>query len=174
MIDTDRLFAKTREIPIFSPLTDEELQSLLLQCQIALYLKDKVIFRESALGDSMMVVLQGSVSLRCSPEQGVTVEVAQLGEGAILGEMAVIDPAPRAATAVATSNAVLLVMQKEVLDRLLTSDHPLASKVMRQVLLLLAARFRTMEDRIEQLFVSRIGERPAGSPAAAWAIAPME
>ncbi len=174
MIETEEIFERARSLPLFASLSEAELQAVLLQCQIALYLERKIIFREGALGDSMMVVLQGEISLRCAAEDGVTVEVATLGQGAVLGEMAVIDPAPRAATAVAASNAVLLIMQKDTLDQLIDTDHPAAPKVLRQVLLLLAGRFRTMEDRIEELFDARLETLPPGSLEAAWNIAPAE
>lgn len=174
MIETDQIFERARSLPLFASLSEAELQAVLLQCQIALYLENKIIFREGAHGDGLMVVLQGDISLRCAAEDGVTVEVATLGEGAVLGEMAVIDPAPRAATAVASSNTVLLIMQKEILDQLIASDHPAASKVLQQVLQLLAVRFRTMEDRIEELFESRLGASQPGTPQAAWNLVPGE
>ena len=170
MIETEQIFARARAIPLFSSLSDNELHAVLLQCQIALYLENKVIFREGALGDSLMVVLQGDISLRCAADDGVTVEVATLGEGAVLGEMAVIDPAPRAAAAVASTNTVLIVMQKDTLDQLIATDHPAASKVLQQVLQLLAQRFRTMEDRIEELFTSRLQALQPATPQAAWNI----
>jgi CRP-like cAMP-binding protein len=173
MIDTEVLFSKASQIGLFASLTDQELRELLLECQIALFLKGKTIFREGALGDSLMVLLQGCISLRCSPEPGVSVELATLEEGAVLGEMAVIDPAPRAATAVAVTNAVLLIMAKDSLDRMISAEHPGASKVLRQVLLLLAGRFRAMEDRIGDLFTSRIGQQTSGAQAA-WHLAPRE
>jgi CRP-like cAMP-binding protein len=174
MIETEQIFERARAVPLFSSLSEAELQAILLQCQIALYLEGRIVFREGALGDSMMVVLQGELSLRCAAEDGVTVEVARLGEGAVLGEMAVIDPAPRAATVVATRNAVLLIMQKDTLDQLIDTDHPAAPKVLRQVLLLLAGRFRTMEDRIEELFESRLDAVQPTTPQDAWNLAPGE
>ncbi len=174
MIETEQIFARARTIPLFASLSDGELHAVLLQCQIALYLENKVIFREGALGDALMVVLQGDISLRCAAEDGVTVEVATLSEGAVLGEMAVIDPAPRAATAIAATNSVLIVMQKDTLDQLIATDHPAASKVLQQVLQLLARRFRTMEDRIEELFNSRLQVLQPATRRTAWSIAPGE
>ncbi len=174
MIETEQIFERARALPLFTSLSEAELQAVLLQCQIALYLEGRIIFREGAHGDAMMVVLQGDISLRCAAEDGVTVEVATLGEGAVLGEMAVIDPAPRAAAAVASSNTVLLIMQKDTLDQLIATDHPAASKVLRQILLLLAARFRTMEDRTEELFEARLEAGQPNSPQAAWNLAPGE
>ena len=173
MIDTEVLIAKASRIGLFSPLTERELRELLLECQIALFLKGKTIFREGAMGDSLMVLLQGSISLRSSSEPGVSVELATLEEGAVLGEMAVIDPAPRAATAVATADSILLIMAKDSLDRMISAEHPGASKVLRQILLLLAGLFRVMEDRIGDLFASRIGEQVRGAQAA-WHLAPAE
>ena len=174
MIETEQIFDRARGLPLFASLSEAELQSILLQCQIALYLRGRIVFREGAMGDSLMVVLQGAISLRCAAEDGVTVEVATLGEGAVLGEMAVIDPAPRAASAVAAANTVLLIIQKDTLDQLIATDHPAAPKVIHQVLMLLAGRFRTMEDRIEELFESRLGVVEPNTPQAAWNLAPGE
>jgi CRP-like cAMP-binding protein len=174
MIETERIYERARSVPLFSSLSEAELQAILLQCQIALYLQGRIVFREGALGDSLMVVLQGTISLRCAAEEGVTVEVATLEEGAVLGEMAVIDPAPRAATAIAATNAVLLIMQKDTLDQLVATDHPAAPKVLQQLLMLLAARFRTMEDRIEELFESRLDSAQPNTPQDAWNLAPGE
>jgi len=174
MIETEQIFERARALPLFASLSEAELQAVLMQCQIALYLENKIIFREGAHGDSLMVLLEGDISLRCAAEDGVTVEVAVLGQGAVLGEMAVIDPAPRAATAVARSNAVLLIMQKDTLDQLIATDHPAAPKVLQQVLQLLAARFRTMEDRIEELFESRLEVSEPDKAQAAWNLAAGE
>jgi CRP/FNR family cyclic AMP-dependent transcriptional regulator len=174
MIDTEEVLERTRALPLFGSLSDAELHAILLQCQIALYLDGRVIFREGSLGDSMMVVLQGAIGLRCAGEDGVNVQVATLGESAVLGEMAVIDPAPRAATAVAQGSTVLLIIQKDTLDQLLATDHPAATKVLQQVIKLLAMRFRAMETRIHDLFASRLEALAPGSPKAAWDIAPGE
>jgi CRP-like cAMP-binding protein len=174
MIETEQIFERARSLPLFSSLSEAELHAILLQCQIALYLQGRIVFREGALGDSLMVVLQGAINLRCAAEDGVTVEVATLGEGAVLGEMAVIDPAPRAATAAAATNSVLLIMQKDTLDQLIATDHPAAPKVLQQVLQLLGQRFRTMEDRIEALFESRLDAAQPNTPQDAWNLAPGE
>ncbi len=174
MIETEQIFERARSLPLFASLSEAELQAVLLQCQIALYLKGKNIFREGAHGDSLMVVLQGDISLRCAAEDGVTVEVATLGEGAVLGEMALIDPAPRAATAVASDNTLLLIMHKDTLDQLIATDHPAAPKVLQQLLQLLAGRFRTMEDRIGEIFESRLEVHQPGTPQAAWNLVPGE
>ncbi len=174
MIEADQILDRVRSQPLFEELSEEETRRLLMQCQIALYLKGKVIFREGALGDSLMVVLQGDVSLRCEAERGVTVEVATISDGAVLGEMAVIDPAPRAAAAVATSNTVLLIMSKATLDELIASAQPAAAKLLRHILRLLARRFRTMDDRIEELFASRLADLPPPDKQTTWNIAPGE
>jgi CRP/FNR family transcriptional regulator, cyclic AMP receptor protein len=58
----------------------------------------ETIFREGDRGNSMYVVLDGSVTLSAN---GQVVET--LGPGGVLGEVALIDQWPRAATPVAQS-----------------------------------------------------------------------
>ncbi len=59
----------------------------------------KVIFEAGDVGDTMYVVTEGQIEINVG---SVTVEVA--GPGSIVGEMALIDKAPRSATAKARTD----------------------------------------------------------------------
>ncbi len=174
MMNFEEILARVRQMPLFSALSELEARQVLEQCQIALYKKGSRIFREGSMGDSLMIVLQGRVDLTCEADDGVNVELATLQEGAVLGEMAVIDPAVRAATAMAGANTVLLTMQKEILDELLEAEHPAAAKLQRYILRLLAGRFRTIDDRIETLFIARLQDAPPAHPRSLWSLVPGE
>ena len=58
------------------------------------------IFSEGEAGDTMYVVLEGQVDLLV---KGKLVE--EVGPGGVLGEMSLIDSAPRSATAVARTSS---------------------------------------------------------------------
>jgi CRP/FNR family cyclic AMP-dependent transcriptional regulator len=86
----------------------------------------EILFREGDAGDVMFAVVDGEIELT---KDGTVVEV--VGEGGILGELALLDPAPRSATArVRTSARVVPVDQKQF--TFLVQEHPtFALQVMR-------------------------------------------
>ena len=67
-----------------------------------------------------------------------------MGPGACIGEMAIIDPAPRSATVTATSDTELLVIDGSDFEVLLTEVDGLARAVMIQ----LARRLRDADRRL--------------------------
>jgi CRP/FNR family transcriptional regulator, cyclic AMP receptor protein len=60
-----------------------------------------VLFREGDMGDEAFVLLSGDVSV-LRRDGAVDRVVAEEGPGSVIGELAVLDPAPRNATVVAS------------------------------------------------------------------------
>lgn len=99
------------------------------------YEAGETIFREFDMGAEMYVVLEGEVELTIA---GAVVET--LGRGDPFGEMALIDQAPRAATATARTQCQLAVLpEKRFLFLVQTKPH-FALDIMR----VMAERLRTM------------------------------
>jgi CRP-like cAMP-binding protein len=65
----------------------------------------EVIFSEGDRGDEMFGIIEGQVVLRTA--EGV---VAELGPDDVFGEMSIVDASPRMATAVASTDALLAVI----------------------------------------------------------------
>ena len=79
----------------------------------------EVIFREYDMGAEMYVVLDGQVELRIGDRV-----VETLGPGEPFGEMALIDQAPRTATALAKTDCRLAVIpEKRFLFMIQTTPH---------------------------------------------------
>ena len=92
-----------------------------------------VIFNEGDAGDEMYGIVEGEVELRTSNRF-----VATLGADDVFGEMAVVDSSPRMATAVATADSVLAVIDKR---RFLFLVHETPTFAL-QVMSTMAERFR--------------------------------
>lgn len=101
----------------------------------------EVLFEQGDSGDSMFAVVEGNIELSLD---GVVVEA--VGPGGILGEMALINPAPRTARAVArtaarTAARVVPVDQQHFMY--LVQEHPtFAIQVMR----VMAERLRRADE----------------------------
>ena len=95
----------------------------------------EVIFRELDMGAEMYVVLEGEVELAIGPNV-----VETLGPGEPFGEMALIDQAPRVATATARTACKLAVIpERRFLFMVQTAPH-FAVQIMK----VMADRLRTM------------------------------
>jgi len=82
------------------------------------YGEGDVIFSEGEPGDAAYLILTGTVDIIKKPGDAYVV-IAQVGQGAIIGEMALIDSEPRMATArAATKTAVTVIPSKELEIRL--------------------------------------------------------
>ncbi len=71
----------------------------------------EVLFKEGDKGGEMYLIKSGKVEISNSAG-GVKKVLAELSEGAFLGEMAIVDDAPRSATATAKTEVSLLILDR--------------------------------------------------------------
>ena len=88
---------------------------------------------ESEEGDCLYVIAQGRVQI----EKGGRT-VAELGVGEVVGELAVLSPGPRSASAIAVEPSLFLRVGEDVVTELLL-DHP---QVTRGIIEVLVRRLR--------------------------------
>ncbi|OAN42948.1 cAMP-binding protein [Paramagnetospirillum marisnigri] len=84
-----------------------------------------IIFREGDQGDQAFIVQSGTVEL-CKFDQ----PFAEVGPNAIFGEMALIDGAPRMATARAKTETTLIVVPRGLLDKKLKGVDPFVTRLL--------------------------------------------
>jgi len=94
------------------------------------------VFREGEKGDVMFVLLDGTVDILIGEQ---LVETA--GRGALLGEMALIDDAPRSASAIAKTPCTLVEISQKRFHFLVQQTPNFATHVLK----VLAGRLRTMD-----------------------------
>ncbi len=93
------------------------------------------VFREGEPGDNMYVILAGQVEIKVGGKY-----VDAVGEGSIIGEMALLGDSPRSATAVAMGECRLVVINQERFLGLIKETPEFAINVMR----MMADRLRGM------------------------------
>ncbi len=99
----------------------------------------QALFREGEPGDLMYVLITGTVNIVVGSEV-----IEEAGSGALLGELALIDSAPRAATVVATTDCRLAPLNKEQFHTLIRGTPYFATEVMK----VMADRLRRMDRRV--------------------------
>ena len=103
------------------------------------YPAGRTVFAEGEPGETMYVVIEGEVELRV---KGQTVE--RLGPGGMLGEMSLVDAAPRSATAVAGTEAKLVPVDRRRFSSMIRTRPSFAIEIMR----VMADRLRRMDARL--------------------------
>jgi CRP-like cAMP-binding protein len=93
----------------------------------------EVVFAQGDEGDLMYGIVEGEIELRTPSKV-----IATLGPDDVFGEMAVVDASPRMATAVATKDSVLAVIDRHQF-LFLVHETPMFAL---QVMSVMANRFR--------------------------------
>src|SRR5215467_9334070 len=107
--------------------------------EIVAFRAGDTVFREGDPGDLMYVVRDGRVDLRVKGQL-----VDSLGPGGVLGEMALIEHAPRTATATAKTDCTLVPIPEKRFMFMVQQTPHFALQIMR----VMAERLRRMDARL--------------------------
>ncbi len=122
------MFDFLKKVPLFANLPDEDLDRLcavVLEEQLPL---DEILFNEGDIGDKAYVILEGEIDI-LKESGGQTVLLATRKAGEVIGEMSLLDQAPRFASGRTRTDCKLLSISHENLGHLLDSS-PSAARVM--------------------------------------------
>lgn len=87
------------------------------------YRPGEIIFSQGDTGDDAFIVESGQIEI-ASGNGNAEIVIATIDEGGLFGEMALIDDAPRMATARAMKKTKCVVVPKRVFGRLMKDAHP--------------------------------------------------
>jgi hypothetical protein len=118
-------------VSIFAPLDPDDLEVLASTATLRRFNPDEVFCRQGELTDDVFLLLQGQVRAWILDKDGQPHALGDSREGACLGEMAVLDPAPRAATVSALTEGLVLVLQGRSFMTLLQGHPAIAEGVLR-------------------------------------------
>lgn len=91
---------------LFRSLSDADRKSAFESAYVVSFSQGDMLMREGESGDLMFIVLTGKVSVTRQGDDGRTLQLAELGPGACLGEGAVITGAKRTASVQAITDEV--------------------------------------------------------------------
>lgn len=150
-----------RALPSLGRFTEHELGVLVTVAPPRPVPRGTVLIREGEQGRSCLILAEGE--LEVIKLMGDTHRiVATLKPGALLGQIALVDRAPRSASVRARTDATVLELGRDDFDRLLSAHSPLALRFQEQIA---AAGARQLRAATEQL--AKILEATGASPALA-------
>ncbi len=110
-------------------LTPEEAADLVRSGRISLYGTREALVTRGETGDSMFVILDGSVEVVGKSGNGPRVVLAKLGPGECFGEMSLLTGDPRNATVRAVVDTLVLEIRKKDLSPLIEANPDLAGRL---------------------------------------------
>jgi CRP/FNR family transcriptional regulator, cyclic AMP receptor protein len=137
-----------RKVPIFRALSDDEMYEIIRTCHVHMHPKDHVVFRQGEHGDSALIIESGHIEILVENE-GRREVIATLGPSEVLGELSLIDPGPRSATAIVSEPVVVYELRSAEFQKLRDGLNPAAYKVIRALSRIVCQRLRAVNDRIE-------------------------
>lgn len=140
-------------MPLFADLTASAIGDLAQACTMLELQAGEVVFGEGEPAQEVFFVVGGQVRLTCETADGPDVVVGYVEMGGVLGEMGVIDPAPRSASARSVEAAVVLRLAGEALETFVADGHPVAVVLLRQIRENMTQRIRILDERIGALFL---------------------
>ena len=147
-----------RRVPLFSELSDPELERI---AQVAIprsFPNDTRVFHEGDPGDACFIVRTGSCRVTREHPDGRAITLANLGPGAIFGELAMLDGEARSASVEATEDTDLLALPASDM-RALIREHP---GMAEKLVVALTRRLREANERIARQSFQTVPSRVAG------------
>lgn len=144
--DVDRR-SLLRGCALFSTLGDPELDDLAGPAVIVHAGEGDTLFRQGEPGEHLYIIVSGTVRLSATAGGGLEQPIALHGPASCFGEMALLDGAPRSATAVALRPTELLRVGRQELEGVLLRNPAARERFLREGVSLVSTRLRSANER---------------------------
>jgi CRP-like cAMP-binding protein len=147
MIDVRSMTDALAAVPLFGGLDEEGLANLIRGMRLRKFRRNETVFHLGDPGDALFIVMAGAIKITLPADTGDEAILATLRPGDFFGELALLDGAPRSATAVAIEPTETWVLPRDRFRELLATEP-----VMREaVLATMAAEVRRLTHHVEEL-----------------------
>ena len=149
---------KTRDfiltLPLFDPFKSEELDILARHMNYSEVMRGEYLFTEGDKGDFMCFVVRGLLEVLKKTAIGDYKALARLGKGSTIGEMSIVDKAPRSASVIARQPTVVIILTKKGFD-ILTDRYPAVGvTLLKKIMRLLSLNMRRTSSKLADTMIT--------------------
>ncbi len=134
-------------IPFFAGLDRAALERVAAGMRSRRFRRGEVIFHLGDPGDALFVLVAGDVKISLPSETGDEAILATLGPGAVFGELALLDGAPRSATATSMSVTEAVVLPRDRFRELIATEAGVRDALLASI----AGELRRLTTHVEEL-----------------------
>ena len=145
---TDAIDKILMQIPVFQDLNNRELQIIKRILHQREYGKQEIIFSQGDVGLGMYIVVSGQVEITCDPGSHV---LADLKEGDFFGELALLDDAPRSASAKTRAPGTILCFFKPEMLDIINRYPSIGCKILFRLAWTIGERLKHTNEQIQNL-----------------------
>jgi serine phosphatase RsbU (regulator of sigma subunit) len=131
-----------KNIPIFQGLSDGDYAEIIPLLKSETYPPGASIIKEGAHGDSMCVIVRGTVKVSKTDEAGEDIFLETLYAESYFGEFSLVDNMPRSANVASTEETELFRLEKKDFDELLLKNRRISAAFYKNCLEVTFSRFR--------------------------------
>ena len=144
-------------VELFSHLTTEQLEQLAQHARELNFRKHTVLINEGDPGECMYIIKTGSVKVFVSDEDGRELVLYEQGMGAVIGDISLLDDAPRSASVITQEASSALMIGKQAFLDCLRESPDTAINIIRS----LTARLRDATEGSRRLALDNVYRRLA-------------
>jgi CRP/FNR family cyclic AMP-dependent transcriptional regulator len=146
-----------RTIPVFQGLEAERLEEVTRCATLRRVARGTTVVQSGETTDNVYFVLNGSLKVLVSDEDGREVILTIINQGEVFGEMGVLDAAPRSATVTAVAASDLIVIAQSDFRQIMANNFDVCLRLMCNM----ARRLRDADRKIESLALMDVYGRVA-------------
>jgi CRP/FNR family cyclic AMP-dependent transcriptional regulator len=139
--------ASLAAIPFFGGLEPAALDRLAGTMRARRFRRGEVIFHIGDPGDALFVIVTGEVKISLPSETGDEAILATLRPGDVFGELALLDGAPRSASATALTAAEIVVLPRDRFRELIATEAGVRDALLASI----AGELRRLTRHVEEL-----------------------
>lgn len=143
------------EWTLLAGIPDEDVRRVIAAARRRTFARNEVLFHEGDPADSLHLIAKGRVAVHVNTAMGERTTVDVHGRGDVVGELALLDEAPRAATVVALEPTETHSLHRTEFEHL-RAEHPQIADVLTRIL---AARLRGVSAQLLHSVYSPVEHR---------------
>ena len=137
---------------LLEDLTPEEADTLGRRMPTVRARPGQALITQGEVGDWMLLLLEGTVDVvKRSEQTGESSRLAVVKEGATIGEMSMLDSAPRYASCIAIEDVRAGVLTRATIADLIHAHPAIGAKILVKLTQLLAQRLRNTSNRLVEV-----------------------